>query len=414
MQLDLPPVQARVLAALIEKESTTPDQYPLSTNALRSACNQKTSRDPVMDLSEREVDDAVLALRERGAVRSSKPSGSRAWKHRHVLDEVLPLDPGSRAVLAVLILRGRQTAGELRTRTERIHAFESIDEVDDALQRLHERDPSLVRNIGREPGQSQDRWEHLVSSGAETPETATRRLRTGRFSELHDDGLFVLPNAWDRGSARLLTELGFDAIATTSAGHGRAIGKDDQEVTRDELLAHVEDLSSFVDVPISVDSERLFGDDPGGVARTVQLLADAGAAGCSIEDWNPVSNGVDPIDRAADAVAAAAASCASTGLVLTARAENHLYGIDDLDDTIERLRRYRAAGADVVYAPGLLAADDIELVVDEVDAPVNVLGIPGTPPLNDLRDLGVRRVSTGSLLYSAAMKAARALAEQLR
>ncbi len=414
MRLDFEPAQVRVLGSLIEKESTTPDQYPLSTNALRSACNQKTSRDPVMDLAERDVDAAVLALRERGLVRSSKPTGSRAWKHRHVIDETLPLPPDQRAVLAVLMLRGRQTPGELRTRTERLHPFESLDDVEAALAGLRSHEPSLVHNLGRSTGQSQDRWEHLLSSEAETPESRARRATTNRFAELHTAGMFVMPNAWDRGSLRTLVEMGFPAVATTSAGYGRVIGKDDQEVTRDELVAHVEDLARFSTVPINVDSERLYPDDPGGVTRCVELLASAGAAGCSVEDWNPATEAVDSIDRATDAVQEAVAACKDAGLVLTARAENHLYGIDDLDDTVARLRSFETAGADVVYAPGLRAVEEIELVLSEVSVPLNVLGIAGTPDVETLRSLGVGRVSTGSLLHSAAMAAARETAERFR
>ena len=130
MNFDLSPIELRVLCSLIEKESTTPDQYPLSTNALRTACNQKTSREPVTDYSEADVDAAVLSLRERSIVRSVRPQGSRGWKHRHVLEEELPVTPGERAVIAVLGLRGPQTSGELRQRTERINPFDEVEEVE--------------------------------------------------------------------------------------------------------------------------------------------------------------------------------------------------------------------------------------------------------------------------------------------
>ena len=244
MNLDFDANELRVLGCLIEKELTTPDQYPLSTNALINACNQKTSRDPVMDLSEREVDAAMLALRERGLARSSKPSGSRAWKHRHVLTEVLPISPGEIAVLTVLMLRGAQAPGELKTRTDRMHGFDDLEAVEGVLQGLAARSQPLVRNIGRESGQSQDRWEHLLSSD----QPAVRPPLAIAFHELHDHGIFTMPNPWDAGSAVLLQELGFPALATTSSGLGRSIGKDDQEVTRDELVAHVAALSPDIDV----------------------------------------------------------------------------------------------------------------------------------------------------------------------
>lgn len=236
---------------------------------------------------------------------------------------------------------------------------------------------------------------------------------TDTFRSLHDDGTFVMPNPWDRGSVKLLEELGFPALATTSAGFARSIGKSDQQVTRDELVAHVADLTAFASVPLNVDSERLFPDEPGGIGESVRLLADAGAAGCSIEDYDPARRAIVPVDEATSAVRAAAEACAAHGVVLTARAENHLYGGTDLDDTIDRLVAYRDAGAEVLYAPLLLEASDIDRVVREVGAPINVLGVPGTPSVAELRDLGVRRVSTGGLLQSLAYDAARQAASAL-
>lgn len=234
------------------------------------------------------------------------------------------------------------------------------------------------------------------------------------FRRLHGAGLFVMPNPWDRGSARLLEEMGFPALATTSAGFGRTIGRDDRQVTRDELVAHVADLTDQIRVPLNVDSERLFPDDPGGIAECVRLLADAGAAGCSIEDYNPTTGAIDPIDLATSAVAEAAAVCADANLVLTARCENHLHGVDDVDDTVARLIKYRDAGAEVVYAPGLLAAEDISRVVDETGVPVNVLALRGTPTVAELALLGVRRVSLGSMLWNAAYGAMTDMAASFR
>ena len=236
--------------------------------------------------------------------------------------------------------------------------------------------------------------------------------RSDVFRTLHVEGIFVMPNPWDRGSARILEEIGFPALATTSACFGRAIGKDDQEVTREELVRHVADLTSFITVPLNVDSERLFPDDPGGVAETVRLLTEAGAAGCSLEDYQPATHSIDPIPMAAGAVGEAAAVCAEHGLVLTARAENHLDGAGPLDDTLERLIAYREAGAEVLYAPGLSEEADIARVV-HLGKPVNVLASPNGPSVSELGSLGVRRVSTGSALYNASYATLRSAAREL-
>jgi 2-methylisocitrate lyase-like PEP mutase family enzyme len=223
-----------------------------------------------------------------------------------------------------------------------------------------------------------------------------------RFAELHAVGTFVMPNPWDVGSARLLESLGFPALATTSSGHAASLGRMDQQVTLDELLAHVVTLVDAIGIPLNVDAERGFADEPDGVAETARLIAGTGAAGFSIEDYDPARDRIDPLPEAVARVAAAAGVAASHGLVFTARAENHLHGVDDLDDTIARLRAYRNAGANVVYAPGLVSLDDIGRVVREVDLPVNVLALPGAPTVRELASVGVRRVSTGGALASAA------------
>lgn len=234
-----------------------------------------------------------------------------------------------------------------------------------------------------------------------------------RFRELHAGGFFVMPNPWDVGSARLLGTMGFEALATTSLGHAASLGKIDQEVTRDELLDHVASLARAVDVPLSVDAERCFADDAAGVAETVGLIAEAGAAGCSIEDYDPARGAIDPVEVAVERVAAAAEAAHRHGMTLTARAENHVYGLADIEDTVARLRAYRAAGADVVYAPRLTDADDIRRVVDATDAPVNVLAMRDAPPLGVLAEMGVRRVSTGGALARAAYGAMVAGAREL-
>ena len=241
--------------------------------------------------------------------------------------------------------------------------------------------------------------------------------RRARFRELHErDRLFVMPNPWDVGSARLLETLGFEALATTSAGLAWAHGKLDTQVTRDELVAHVRELSEATDVPLNVDSERCYPDEPGGVAETVRQLAEAGASGFSIEDWDPAKEAIDELELAKERVAAAAdaAHALSDPLVLTARCENHIHGIEDLDDTIERLLAYRHAGADVVYAPGLSDLDTIARLVQAVDAPVNVLALPSGPRIAELEPVGVRRVSTGGALARAAYGALVAGAREIQ
>ncbi len=229
--------------------------------------------------------------------------------------------------------------------------------------------------------------------------------RRARFAELHArEGIFVMPNPWDVGSARLLSSVGAEALATTSAGFAWTLGRLDGHVTRDELVAHVAALADATDLPLNVDSERCFPDEPGGVAETVRLLGEAGAAGCSIEDWNPVVGGIEDAELAVERVseAAAAARAFDPPLVLTGRCENHLRGVDALDDTLARLVAYREAGASCLYAPWILTGEQIVAVVEAAQAPVNVLAAPLTPPVPELARLGVRGVSAGSLLASAA------------
>lgn len=237
--------------------------------------------------------------------------------------------------------------------------------------------------------------------------------RRDRFRQLHESGLFIMPNPWDVGSARILASMGFQALATTSLGHAASLGKVDQTVTRDELLAHVATIASAVELPLNVDAERCFADDPAGVAETVAALGDAGASGCSIEDYDPAKGAIDEVAVAAERVAAAADAAHRHGMLLTARAENALYGVDDIDDTVARLRAYREAGADVLYAPRLTDSDQIRRVVEATDAPVNVLAMRHGPSVSELAALGVRRVSTGGPLARAAYGALRRAAEEL-
>jgi 2-methylisocitrate lyase-like PEP mutase family enzyme len=240
--------------------------------------------------------------------------------------------------------------------------------------------------------------------------------RRARFRALHArEQLFVMPNPWDVGSARLLASCGFEALATTSAGLAWSLGKPDGSVSRDELIAHVASLARATPQPLNVDSERCYPDDPGGVSETVALLATAGAAGFSIEDYDPAADRIDDVEVAAErvAVAAEAAHRLPDPLVLTGRAENHIRGVDDLEDTIARLIAYRDAGADAVYAPGLSDIDQIAAVVSAVGVPVNVLALPNAPTVSELASVGVRRVSTGGSLARSAYGALLAGAQEL-
>ena len=241
-------------------------------------------------------------------------------------------------------------------------------------------------------------------------------VRRARFRALHaEERLFVLPNPWDIGSARLLAACGFQALATTSAGLAWSLGKLDQRVSRDELVSHVAALAAATPLPLNVDSERCYPDDPGGVIETVALLDDAGAAGFSIEDYDPATGRIDDLEVAATRVGAAAdaAHRLAEPMVLTGRAENHIRGVDDLDDTIARLTAYRDAGADCLYAPGLSDIGQIRRVVEAVGRPVNVLALPNGPSISELESAGVRRVSTGGSLASAAYGALLAGAREL-
>ena len=227
----------------------------------------------------------------------------------------------------------------------------------------------------------------------------------------------LLPNPWDQGSAKLLASLGFSALATTSSGHAATLGLLDGTATRDEALAHAALIVGVTDLPVSADLENGFADEPAAVAETVRLAVATGLAGCSIEDFSGRSDA--PIYEAALAVerVAAAAEAAHGGpvhLVLTARAENYLHGRPELSDTIARLQRFQEAGADVLYAPGLTRLEEIRQLVASVDRPVNVLALPGGPPVSELAALGVRRISVGGAFAFVALGAVVEAAQELR
>jgi 2-methylisocitrate lyase-like PEP mutase family enzyme len=243
--------------------------------------------------------------------------------------------------------------------------------------------------------------------------------RAERFLELHRPGQpLLMPNAWDAGSARILESLGFEAIATTSSGFAATLGRLDYAVSREEALSHSAALAAAVDVPVSADLENCFADDPAGVAETVGMAVETGLAGCSIEDYSGRDD--DPIyefDLAVERVAAAvaAAHAGPVRFVLTARAENHLRGRTDLEDTIARLRAFAEAGADCVYAPGLRSSEDIRAVVAGVGGtPVNALAGRGVPPVAELASAGVARVSIGGAFAFASLGALVEAAVELR
>ncbi len=227
----------------------------------------------------------------------------------------------------------------------------------------------------------------------------------------------MLPNAWDIGSARLFAGLGFAALATTSSGFAATRGRLDGSMSRDEVLDHIDDMVAATPLPVSADLENGFGDDPDTVAGTVRMALDRGLAGCSIEDsTGRADRPLYDVGPAAERVTAAAevAHGGPVHLVLTGRAENHLHGVTDLGDTIDRLQAYQEAGADVLFAPGLADLRDISRLVSSVDRPVNVLARPGGPTVGELAGVGVARVSVGGALCFAALGAvARAASELL-
>jgi 2-methylisocitrate lyase-like PEP mutase family enzyme len=232
------------------------------------------------------------------------------------------------------------------------------------------------------------------------------------FRALHEGEPFVIPNPWDVGSARMLGELGFKALATTSSGFAFTLGRADGDVTLDEVIAHTAALAEAVSIPVAVDLENGYGRSADDAARAVSAAAEAGAAGGSIEDWDQ-AGGLYPREEAVDRIAAAAEAAGASGFVLAARAENFIRGKPDLDDTIARLQAYEAAGADVLYAPGLHVDEQIRAVCSAVEKPVNVLAFPGMKA-DDIFAAGARRISVGGQLTWVAAAAAAAAAVAIR
>ncbi len=238
------------------------------------------------------------------------------------------------------------------------------------------------------------------------------------FKALHErPGVFAIPNPWDAGSAKLLAGLGFEALATTSAGFAFSIGKPDGAVSRKEALEHARAIVEATSLPVSADLEKGFGDEPETCAETIRLAAATGLVGGSIEDaTGRAEDPIYPFDLSVERVKAAVAAARgfSFPFMLTARAENFIHGRPDLKDTIRRLEAYAGAGADVLYAPGLRTREEISAVVKAVaPKPVNVLAL-GDLSLAALGDLGVKRVSVGSALARAAYGAFLRAAEEIR
>jgi 2-methylisocitrate lyase-like PEP mutase family enzyme len=238
--------------------------------------------------------------------------------------------------------------------------------------------------------------------------------KAATFLELHRPGApLLMPNVWDAGSARLLEHLGFQALATTSSGFAATLARLDGSVTREEALGHGASIVGAVELPVSADLENCFADEPEGVAETIAAAREVGLAGGSVEDFTgEESNPIYDLELAVERVRAAA-EAAGERFVLTARAENHLHGRDDLEDTIRRLVAYQEAGADVVFAPGVRDVEGIRRIVEAVQIPVSVLA-PGAPPVAELSELGVSRISVGGAFAFAALGALIESAQELR
>jgi 2-methylisocitrate lyase-like PEP mutase family enzyme len=243
---------------------------------------------------------------------------------------------------------------------------------------------------------------------------ASQQTKAEQFRALHEGEPFVIPNPWDAGSARILAALGFRALATTSSGFAFTLGRSDGEATLDEVVEHVRSLATATALPLSVDLENGHGPGPEDAAGAITRVAEAGAVGGSIEDYDPGGH-LYALDDAVERVAAACA--AARGLdfpfTVTARAENHIRGNPHLDDTIARLLAYERAGADVLYAPGLRTTEEIAAVCAAVGKPVNVLAYPDLP-LRAIADAGAQRISVGGQLTWVAAGAMAAAAQRIR
>jgi 2-methylisocitrate lyase-like PEP mutase family enzyme len=234
------------------------------------------------------------------------------------------------------------------------------------------------------------------------------------FRALHAGEAFVIPNPWDAGSARVFEALGFKALATTSSGFAFTLGRVDGSVTLDEVIEHVAALDRATELPLSVDLENGYGAEPEQAALAITRVAEAGAVGGSIEDFDPDGR-IYELDHARERIAVAvdAARRLSFPFTLTARAENHLRGNPDLEDTVTRLKAFEQAGADVLYAPGLRTVGEIKTVCESVSKPVNVLAAPGLS-VAEITSAGAQRISVGGSLAWVGVRAVADAATAMR
>jgi 2-methylisocitrate lyase-like PEP mutase family enzyme len=243
----------------------------------------------------------------------------------------------------------------------------------------------------------------------------TQQEKGAAFRALHEGEPFVFPNPWDAGSAKVLAALGFKALASTSSGFAFTLGRLDGDVSLDEVIAHAAVLDGATDLPVAMDLENGYGPTPQDAATAITRAAGAGAVGGSIEDYDRADDTLYPIDHAAERIAAAAEAARGLDFLftLTARAENHIRGNPDLDDTIARLQAYEREGADVLFAPGLRSAEEIRTVCDAVSKPVNVLAHKGLT-VAEITEAGGQRISVGGALTWVAVGALAAAAERIR
>jgi 2-methylisocitrate lyase-like PEP mutase family enzyme len=244
----------------------------------------------------------------------------------------------------------------------------------------------------------------------------TQQEKGEAFRALHEGDPFVIPNPWDAGSARMLAGLGFKALATTSSGFAFTLGRADGTVTLDEIRSHVASLAEATDIPVSVDLENGYGPAAEDAARAIATVGEAGAAGGSIEDYDRDGEALYEIERGAERIAAAAEAARALDFpfMLTARAENHLRGRPEIEETIARLQAYEAAGADVLYAPGLVTAEEITTIRDAVSKPLNVLAFSRLNlKFAEIAEAGAQRVSVGGGLAWSAVNGAIEAAERI-
>ena len=245
--------------------------------------------------------------------------------------------------------------------------------------------------------------------------SASQEQKARSFRALHEGDPFLIPNPWDAGSARVLEALGFEALASTSSGFAFTLGRPDGSATLAEVTEHAHALDQATTLPVSIDLENGYGPGPEDAAEAIRRAAEAGAVGGSIEDYDRSEDRIYGLDEATARVAAAAEAARSLAIpfTFTARAENHIRGNPNLEDTIARLQAYERAGADVLYAPGLRDVEEIRSVCGAVSKPVNVLARRGLT-VSEIVEAGAQRISVGGALTFVAAEAMAAAAELMR